>query len=192
MPPTRTRPDRNRVRESLLDAAAEEFLEHGYQGTTMSRIAARAGYTKGAAYSNFEGKPALLAAACLRRSSVTTQAVAGEVTGTRDPLEIGRRLAQAAVDGSPWAQTLAEVAAVGRHDHEAASAYRHLRDAQLAAVVEQVRALDLPLRATAETSARVLQAVMSQIGLEYAVVPERWPLDEIENTLTTMVRGLLA
>lgn len=50
---TETR-ERNRV--ALIDAAAELAEEHGYAGTSLSAVAARAGLTTGAVYSIFGSK----------------------------------------------------------------------------------------------------------------------------------------
>jgi len=44
----------------LVDAAVAEFLERGYEGASMERIASRAGVTKGGLYHHFPGKDALL------------------------------------------------------------------------------------------------------------------------------------
>lgn len=51
-----------RTRERLLAAAAEMFAEHGLGGSSLDAIAARAGYTRGAVYSNFSDKTELLLA----------------------------------------------------------------------------------------------------------------------------------
>lgn len=55
---------RNRVssRTALIDAAAEEFAEKGYEATKVSDIAERAGVTTGALYAHFDGKLDLLMA----------------------------------------------------------------------------------------------------------------------------------
>lgn len=58
---------RERTRERLLDAAAEVFVEHGVDGAAIDDIAARAGYSRGAFYSNFADKTELLIALCDRR-----------------------------------------------------------------------------------------------------------------------------
>ena len=63
MTTTRVRPLRSEVREQIVAAAGEEFAERGYGGTSVAQVAARAGFTKGAVYSNFGGKPELFAAA---------------------------------------------------------------------------------------------------------------------------------
>ena len=43
----------------LLEAAQNVFMRLGYQGATLDRIAAAAGFTKGAVYAHFRGKQAL-------------------------------------------------------------------------------------------------------------------------------------
>ncbi len=48
------------TRERLLEVAAEVFIERGYWATSLERIAERAGFSKGAVYSNFAGKEELV------------------------------------------------------------------------------------------------------------------------------------
>lgn len=45
-----------RTRQAILDAACVLFLEHGYHGTSMRQIAARAGLALGGIYNHFSGK----------------------------------------------------------------------------------------------------------------------------------------
>lgn len=45
----------------ILDAAVQEFLDNGYAGTTMDRIAATAGVSKPTVYSHFHSKEDLFA-----------------------------------------------------------------------------------------------------------------------------------
>ncbi|MEU4163692.1 TetR/AcrR family transcriptional regulator [Actinoplanes sp. NPDC026670] len=54
-----------RTRAAVLDAAVEEFAEHGYADAKIDRIAARADLTRGAVYSNFAGKRSLYLAVLL-------------------------------------------------------------------------------------------------------------------------------
>jgi AcrR family transcriptional regulator len=42
-----------RTRAALLDAAGEVFAERGFQGASVEAIAERAGFSRGAFYSNF-------------------------------------------------------------------------------------------------------------------------------------------
>jgi AcrR family transcriptional regulator len=47
------------TRQRLLDAAERVFLRRGLQGSSVEEIAAEAGYTRGAFYSNFKSKDEL-------------------------------------------------------------------------------------------------------------------------------------
>src|SRR5262245_28609129 len=58
----RTRPTRDETREKLFQAAAEVFEEHGIGAASIEMIAAAAGLTRGAFYSNFEDKDDLIIA----------------------------------------------------------------------------------------------------------------------------------
>jgi AcrR family transcriptional regulator len=48
------------VRARVLDAAVELFAQHGYDGTSVSRVITRAGVAKGGFYHHFASKEALL------------------------------------------------------------------------------------------------------------------------------------
>jgi AcrR family transcriptional regulator len=50
---------RAQTRERLLDAAERVFLRRGLQGSSVEEIAAEAGFTRGAFYSNFKSKDEL-------------------------------------------------------------------------------------------------------------------------------------
>jgi AcrR family transcriptional regulator len=58
----RTRPTRDDTREKLFDAAARVFEDEGIGGASIEAIAAAAGFTRGAFYSNFSSKDALIIA----------------------------------------------------------------------------------------------------------------------------------
>lgn len=47
------------TRETLIDTAREMFLDDGYAATSLDRVAVKAGFSKGAVYSNFGGKEEL-------------------------------------------------------------------------------------------------------------------------------------
>ena len=53
---------RQATRIRLMEAAAEVFVEEGLQGASVEAICARAGFTRGAFYSNFESKEELFLA----------------------------------------------------------------------------------------------------------------------------------
>ena len=93
-----------RTRQRLLEAAGEVIAEHGLDGATIDDIAARAGYSRGAFYSNFSDKLALLIALSDARLAAFSEstlpelltgrpeeqlaAVARWLAGTEPPLEV--------------------------------------------------------------------------------------------------------
>jgi AcrR family transcriptional regulator len=63
-----TRAERQaRTREQLVDAAERLFTSRGFHATSVETVAAEAGYTKGAVYSNFASKEELFFAVYGRR-----------------------------------------------------------------------------------------------------------------------------
>ena len=58
----RTRPTRDATRDKLFEAAARVFEEQGIGGASIEAIAAAAGFTRGAFYSNFNSKDELIIA----------------------------------------------------------------------------------------------------------------------------------
>src|SRR6478609_8456015 len=58
----RTRPTRDHTRDKLFEAAARVFEEDGIGGASIEAIAAAAGFTRGAFYSNFKSKDELIIA----------------------------------------------------------------------------------------------------------------------------------
>jgi AcrR family transcriptional regulator len=62
---------RERTREELLAAAEALFTTRGFHATTVDEVAAEAGYTRGAVYSNFTSKEDLFFAVYERRVEQT-------------------------------------------------------------------------------------------------------------------------
>jgi AcrR family transcriptional regulator len=58
----RTRPTRDDTRDKLFEAAARVFEDQGIGGASIEAIAAGAGFTRGAFYSNFASKDELIIA----------------------------------------------------------------------------------------------------------------------------------
>jgi AcrR family transcriptional regulator len=58
----RTRPTRDDTRDKLFEAAARVFEDQGIGGASIEAIAAAAGFTRGAFYSNFASKDELIIA----------------------------------------------------------------------------------------------------------------------------------
>ncbi|MBB3611741.1 TetR family transcriptional regulator [Rhizobium sp. BK602] len=58
----RTKEDAAKTREEVLAAAAAVFYEHGVSGSSLEKIASRAGVTRGAIYWHFKDKAEVLTA----------------------------------------------------------------------------------------------------------------------------------
>ena len=79
-------PQKRRVAttERLLDAAAEVFIEQGYDRTKVADIALRASVTVGAIYSNFRGKADILLEVVRRRLKQRNSGVEDSLKVTPD------------------------------------------------------------------------------------------------------------
>lgn len=73
------------TRSSLVDAAEELFVRHGYAATSLDAIVAGADVTKGALYHHFSGKQAIFEAALERVEQRATHAVRRAAEGPTDP-----------------------------------------------------------------------------------------------------------
>ncbi|WZH35135.1 MAG: helix-turn-helix domain containing protein [Microbacterium enclense] len=86
MTDTAPAPSRRReaTRTRLLDAATEMFAEVGIDAASVEAICERAGFTRGAFYSNFASKEELFLALCARSAETTIAAVRDRVASIED------------------------------------------------------------------------------------------------------------
>src|SRR5664280_916724 len=96
------RPTREAVRRRLLDAAVEVFAECGFENASLDQVAAAAGLTKGAIYSNFARKDdlffAMMTDQVLHRVEIIRTALAANTVDTHGQQtlrDIGRLLTEA-------------------------------------------------------------------------------------------------
>lgn len=193
------RPTRESVREAVLAAAGELFLTSGYAGTSLDQVARRAGFTKGAVYSNFGGKPELFAQVCRERFAEASAPLLEQVRAALDehgratlPSALGVALVDVVLQGE-WHVVLAEFRSLARRDARLGELYD-----ELARERETTLAEGLDLGALAGTSAawRVTAAglVLGQINvlaLERLARGDGLPASEIEARLVAQLEGLL-
>jgi AcrR family transcriptional regulator len=103
---------KEKTRAGLVETAREVFLERGFHGASLDEIAERAGYSKGAVYSNFAGKDelflAVLDANFERRLTVLRGVVLDEERLEDSYRAVGRSMV-AADEGEPrWTPLLLE------------------------------------------------------------------------------------
>ena len=90
-----TRDERKaRTRGELVEAADRLFTRQGFHATRLDAIAAEAGYTKGAVYSNFESKEDLFFAVYERRADRAVAEVTRVLADASDTKAAFRRLAR--------------------------------------------------------------------------------------------------
>ena len=82
-------------REQILQGATTVFLQHGYAGTSMDRVAAAAGVSKQTIYSHFQDKEGLFTALIERVTIERLQHELGADHLSGDPKLLLRQLAQA-------------------------------------------------------------------------------------------------
>ena len=203
MTTTRVRPLRADVREQIVAAAGEEFAERGYAGTSVAQVAARAGFTKGAVYSNFGGKPELFAAAM---QAYFTEAVVGAfadalraaaaVTDRPPARAMAHALAENVLLGERWPTLLGEFRSVVAAEPALRDLYGELRVAQRAQLVDALRRAgeqvalrpDLDL----EVAATLLLTCVHGLSVERLAAPAAIPTALVEGLFAHVLEGILA
>ena len=108
-----------RTRELLVATARTMFLRDGYAATSLDKVAEEAGFSKGAVYSNFEGKDALCLAVLDTLHRDVVDAVLGSFSGAGtldEALDTFDRWAEARLGDPDWSALEAEFAARSRRD----------------------------------------------------------------------------
>lgn len=165
---------RARTRERLLDAAFEVFAESGLAAASVEQIAERAGFTRGAFYSNFSTKEELFLALMARGNAVwltrLTEKVEEIIPDSESPASIDETVIGdlvAAVLCGPydlrlWGLVQSEFRMLALRDPDMArefAAHRAQFEDSLAPIlVEGVRRAGRGLRLDPTTTARLLMA----------------------------------
>src|SRR4051794_866365 len=119
--PVLTRAERQaQTRAALLDAGHQLIVERGYEGASVVAIAERAGFTRGAFYSNFSSKEELFAALLQERVFALYRAMGERGAPRRTLRELGERTAEITLDpaGRPLFTLWLELLLVAGRDPE--------------------------------------------------------------------------
>ncbi|WP_320668853.1 helix-turn-helix domain-containing protein [Patulibacter defluvii] len=196
----RTRPTREETVARLLDAAVEVFAERGIAAATVSQIAAAAGLTKGAVYSNFAGKDDLIlaimdrqAAGRLAQALAAVDAAADLPSALRDAgVVLVRELRVDAV----WHRLLAEYFALSSHDEQLRARLReHRREAKeavAAALTQLAERLAIALPMPAEDLSVTIFGLSNGLGIESGIDPDGVPDDLLARVLALIFADALA
>ncbi|TXG92321.1 TetR/AcrR family transcriptional regulator [Rhodococcus rhodnii] len=193
------RPPRDEVRRRLLDASADEFAARGFRGARLTEVAARAGFTKGAVYSNFESKHVLFGELVARRSLDLAEHVLAEIAGMRPRAaaqRAGHLVATAVTGDDGWPLLVVEFAVLAARDEAVAAEYRRQRRDIRSRLVDLVadRAREWGVGDDIDAAATVLSltALVSGLVVEHATDPERIDRDAVAASVTEFVTGAVA
>ena len=148
--PKRRQRDAERSRQMILQAALEEFSEHGHSGARVDRIAKQAGVSKPLIYDYFGDKDAIYAAALREAYVQIREAEAALDLGALPPEQAVRRLVTFTLHHyrtNPWFVTM-----LGTENLRRGTTIRTIHDAGgvQSVLVERLRAI---LARGAETGA---------------------------------------
>ena len=185
---------RAQTRAHLLDAAKQLFARQGFEGTSVDQIAEAAGFTRGAFYSNFEDKQALLIAliercfdddlAGITQLGSDLAAVSAEFQKGADLEETRHREAHL-LKMEFWMCALRYPAVREAYEHH----HTRLRSAIGALIETQFAALHRPLPAPADQLAAVSIALRNGLDTQKLIKPQAIPSDLYGLTLHLLLTG---
>lgn len=141
---------REATRQKLLDAAAQVFAEVGLDAASVESICDRAGFSRGAFYSNFATKDELMLALTQRVAEEKIDAVTARIQDLREtgeiyaPAEIVQRVLDVAIDEKMGILLTSEIRTRAMRDAALAEAYL----AWQAGIVDRVAGVILELGRT--------------------------------------------
>lgn len=190
-----------RTRQALLDAAGEVFVERGLHRTSVEAIAERAGFTRGAFYSNFATKEELFAE-LLQSTVYRAYREMGEAQLASDePLPTSRETAEtlARIQDHPdgrwmfrlWLELLLEAGRDEKMRRLAVEFWRSNREL-IAKIVER-RFAEAGAKPPLEprTFATALIAMDIGLAIQHYVDPDVVPLDVYPDTFGELFDRLL-
>lgn len=161
---------REATRQKLLDAAAQVFAEVGMDAASVEAVCERAGFTRGAFYSNFESKDELFLELCARVTRDRVAAVGTRVgelerrgalaTAPGDALALVQQLLDFTADDKLSVLLMSEIRIHALRDPQLAAAYLAQEEEMVQSVSrivgDIVAAGALSFRVTSEEAARLL------------------------------------
>jgi AcrR family transcriptional regulator len=196
----RIRPTRAQTRAKLLAAALEVFGDRGIAASSVSEVAAAAGMTKGAVYSNFASKDELVLAIMEEHALARLTDALASLDTAENPESaaagVGAVLIGAIRTDAVWHRLLAEYFALAHRDRDMQLALRarrrEAREAVARALGELSRRADVALPMTPERLAVVLFALSNGLGVESGIDPEAVPDDLLGELLGLIGRDFFA
>ncbi|MEQ8556156.1 MAG: TetR/AcrR family transcriptional regulator [Cyclobacteriaceae bacterium] len=166
----------------ILSAALELFGTIGFQATTISRIAEKAGVSKGLIYNYFDSKEALL------KTMIEELAKEGDkvmtISKSDDPTAMLESMIRGAIG---WLRDhekqnrliMSLITQVDQFDFVQEMANTKMIEF-LEILSDLLKKINFP---NYRTEARILATLFDGIGMQYLVLKQDYPLDEIEEML---------
>ena len=197
-PSRQRRPKREEVRRRLLEAATRVFARRGYAEATLEEVAAEAGFSKGAVYSNFASKEevfyALLRERVAERVEKVHHAIESASTLQEMGAAAGRAGGEAVDEEADWHLLFLEFVTRAARQPALREELGQQRIELRRLIAEQVRdrlsALGVEPSLPAEQLANVMLALSNGLAIEQLVQPEGIDSDLFEQTVELITVGL--
>ncbi|MDT0156287.1 TetR/AcrR family transcriptional regulator [Microbacterium sp. ARD32] len=175
---------RENTRARLLEAATQVFAEVGLEGATVEAVCERAGFTRGAFYSNFESKDELfltLAASVgeARLSAVrerVSDLVSAEALEGCDPVELVQQIMDSGADDRLGVMMMSEIRIRALRDPAFGAAYLAQEREMTGSIAEMIQEIidsgQITLRITAAEAASLLMVVWEGMTVRGAMEGE--------------------
>ncbi|WP_313355101.1 helix-turn-helix domain-containing protein [Microbacterium sp.] len=172
---------RENTRARLLEAAAQVFAEVGLEGATVEAVCERAGFTRGAFYSNFDSKDALFLELAASVGEARLQAVRERVSALVgqnaiddcDPADLVQQIMDSGADDRMGVMMMSEIRIRALRDPSFAAAYlaqeNEMMQSIVAIIQEIVDSGQITLRIDAEEAARLLMIVWEGMSVRSAM-----------------------
>ena len=193
-PPARQqRPRRADVRRRLLDAAVRVFASVGYEAASLDQVAAAAGFTKGAVYSNFASKDelffALMEEYITGRIAAARAALRSHPGGAASPAalaEVGRRLTEALTREREWQVLFLDYWRRAVRDEQVRSQFLSHRRALRESIAAAVELEAVPQGFTRDEVVTLILALSNGLAIERLTDPETVPDDLFGRLLSAL------
>ncbi len=166
----------------ILDAALELFGTVGYQSTTIAQIADKAGVSKGLIYNYFDSKESLL------KAMIDELAKEGEKIVQKVSVDDPREMLELMIRGTfEWLRNhekqnrliMGLVTQIDQFDFVHDMANTKMKE-YMELIADLLRKIKFPNH---RTEARILATLFDGIGIQYLVLKQDYPLDEVEEML---------
>lgn len=196
------RPRREDVRADIVRTATTAFLAEGYRRTNVAELARAAGYSKGAVYSNFGGKPELFGEVMDSRATEFTDVALNQfdrLFTSGDPVRGAESLIEALIttlrSEQNWPMLLEEFRSLAAEDVRLRAIYTRWRLGQRRRLADQIerRRADLGLDQTIDldAAANLLISVTNTLQLELRAAPDSMPSSVVAGTLALALGEIL-